>query len=297
MMKTIAITGGTGAQGGGVANIMLKTPGWKVRAITRNTNSDKARNLASQGAEVVQANFNDENSLFKAFEGANAIFAVTNFWEHLFTGKTQEQSGAIEEDKRAEKATKGKVRVPHLDYKAKVDDRIKSELPDLAKKATYLFFGYYPSNMAFLPALKPFEYPGAFGKYIQLLPTPSTAKIPVSGDMTVTPGIWVRQILANPSKSLGKYADVAPEILTFGEMMEMWSEVTGRQGIFVECSQEDFEKIWGPAGNEMAMQFKFGELLDDWHEGYDFVGMEELEIKAEEVPGFRKAIEGLKGLL
>lgn len=68
MTKTIAITGGTGQQGGGVANILLKTPGWKVRIITRNVESDKAKALASQGAEVVSANLDDEASLVKAFE-------------------------------------------------------------------------------------------------------------------------------------------------------------------------------------------------------------------------------------
>lgn len=66
--KTIAVTGATGTQGGGVVNIMKKTPGWKVRAITRNTQSDVAKKLAAEGIEVVQANFDDESSLFKAFE-------------------------------------------------------------------------------------------------------------------------------------------------------------------------------------------------------------------------------------
>ena len=46
---------------------------------------------------------------------------------------------------------------PHMDYKAIVDDRIRAELPELAAKTTYLYFGYYPQNMAFFPLLKPFE--------------------------------------------------------------------------------------------------------------------------------------------
>lgn len=47
--------------------------------------------------------------------------------------------------------------LPQMDYKANVDVRIKAELPELAKKTTYLLFGYYPSNMAFLPMMKPVE--------------------------------------------------------------------------------------------------------------------------------------------
>jgi uncharacterized protein YbjT (DUF2867 family) len=74
MTKTIAVMGGTGQQGGGVANIMLKTDGWKVRIVTRNVESDKAKALASQGAEVVSADLDDEASLVKAFEVLCTIF-------------------------------------------------------------------------------------------------------------------------------------------------------------------------------------------------------------------------------
>lgn len=66
--RIIAVTGATGSQGGGVVNVMKKTPGWKVRAITRNPESDAAKKLSADGVEVVQASFDDETSLKKAFE-------------------------------------------------------------------------------------------------------------------------------------------------------------------------------------------------------------------------------------
>jgi hypothetical protein len=53
--------------------------------------------------------------------------------------------------------TGGKCPVPHLDYKAKVDQLIREELPDLAAKTTFLWFAFYPANMAFFPMMKPFE--------------------------------------------------------------------------------------------------------------------------------------------
>lgn len=68
-VRIIAVTGATGAQGGGVVNIMKKTPGWKVRAVTRNTESEAAKQLAADGSvEVVAADWNDEASLVKAFD-------------------------------------------------------------------------------------------------------------------------------------------------------------------------------------------------------------------------------------
>jgi uncharacterized protein YbjT (DUF2867 family) len=68
MTKIIAVTGATGVQGGSVAREFLKNPEWKVRAITRNPNSDAAKAFAAQGAEIVQADYNDEDSVVAAFK-------------------------------------------------------------------------------------------------------------------------------------------------------------------------------------------------------------------------------------
>jgi hypothetical protein len=115
--------------------------------------------------------------------------------------------------------------------------------------------------------------------------------------MNVNPGLWVRQILANPTKSLGKYANVKTEILSLEDILKVWSEVTGKQGVYVECSQEDYEKIWGVLGSEMASQLKFGEVVTDWNIGTKggFVGPDELGIEG--AVGLKGALEALKGML
>ncbi|KAK6200758.1 DNA mismatch repair protein msh6 [Pestalotiopsis sp. IQ-011] len=244
MSKTIAVTGATGAQGGGVVNVMKKTPGWKVRALTRNVESDAAEKLAAERVEVVSASFDDESSLAAAFEASAK--------------------------KTAEKLLKGELTVPHMDYKAKVDERIKSELSNLAKKTTYLLFGYYPQNLLLFPMLTPFEYSGT-GYHIQVLPTDPDAKILLSGDMNVNPGIWVRQCLASAPKAFGRYANVALEKWTFKQMVDVWSEVTGKKG-------------------------HFGERCDPWAETKEHISPEELGIDTSEVIGFQGTIEGIKHL-
>ena len=67
--KTIIVLGATGAQGGGLARAILNDPTspFKVRAVTRDTGSDKAQELAALGAEVVAADLDDAASLEKAF--------------------------------------------------------------------------------------------------------------------------------------------------------------------------------------------------------------------------------------
>lgn len=128
------------------------------------------------------------------------------------------------------------------------------------------------------------------------MPTKADAKILVAGDMNVNPGIWVRQTLASGAKAFGKTANVGLELWTFQQMMDEWSRVTGKKGVFIECSVEDFTKVWGVFGLEMGAQFKFGESHNPWEETADFIKADELGIEASEVVGFGSTIEGLKAL-
>ncbi|KAF5849418.1 hypothetical protein GGP41_006367 [Bipolaris sorokiniana] len=315
-VKIIAVTGATGSQGGGVVNIMKKTPGWKVRAVTRNPDNNAAKKLAKEGIEVVKADFDDEASLRSAFDGVHAVFAVTNWWESLFRGKTQHECGEIEEHHgmnlaraaassrtvehyiwstcpSAKRRFSGKMEVPHMDYKANVDARIKSELPQLAAITTYLYFGYYPQNMAFFPICKPIEYPDT-GRWVQALPTKPDAKVLLAGDMSVNPGIWVRQVLATGSKAFGRCANVALEKWTFQQMVDVWSEVTGKNCVYAEISPETATQLHGLAGAELSLQFKYGEACDPWEVTDDFISPEEFGIDPKEVVGFRGTIQGLK---
>ena len=87
--KIIAVFGATGAQGGGLARAILndKNSEFAVRAITRDTNSDKAKALAAIGAEVVAADIDDPKSMQKALEDAYGAYFVTFFWAHFSAEK------------------------------------------------------------------------------------------------------------------------------------------------------------------------------------------------------------------
>ncbi|UPL02983.1 hypothetical protein LCI18_013917 [Fusarium solani-melongenae] len=329
MTKIIAVTGATGAQGGGVVNIMRATPGWSVRALTRNLTSEAAKKLAAAGIEVVQASFDDEESLVAAFKDVHAVYALTNWWEHLSAGKSQDESGKLEEKQgmtiaraaartpsvehyiwsttpSAKRDFHGKHVTPHMDYKANVDARIKSELPELAAKTTYLRIGYYAQNMIVYPFVKPFEHASASldqhlskhppnsGTFIQLMPSRPDAIVLNSGDMTVNPGIWTRQILAKGASTFGRYSNVALEKWTLQQMLDTWSEVTGKKGVYIQCTIEQLTAIWGAAGNELGLQFKYSEMCDPWEEREGHLGVEELGLDINEVVGFRGVMEKMK---
>lgn len=61
------MTGATGGQGGSVVSALLAsgTAGTKIRAITRDISSEKAKKLASKGIEVHQADLGDRSTLTK----------------------------------------------------------------------------------------------------------------------------------------------------------------------------------------------------------------------------------------
>jgi hypothetical protein len=129
---------------------------------------------------------------------------------------------------------------------------------------------------------------------MQTLPTKGDAKILLSGDMSINPGTWVRQVLANRDKAYGKYANVALERWTFQEMVDVWSEITGKKCVFAEISIDAVTKLYGTMGTELALQFKFGEACDPWEVTEDHISPEELGIDRNEVVGFRGTIEGLR---
>jgi uncharacterized protein YbjT (DUF2867 family) len=78
--KVVLVSGATGQHGGAVSDELLKA-GWHVRAMTRRPEQASARALAERGAEVVQADLDDAESLRRALAGVWGALAVQNTWE------------------------------------------------------------------------------------------------------------------------------------------------------------------------------------------------------------------------
>ena len=75
--RTIVVTGATGLQGGAVVRRLLRD-GWRVRGLTRDADSKRARALAALGAEAARGDMEDANSLRPVFEGAHGVYCVQN---------------------------------------------------------------------------------------------------------------------------------------------------------------------------------------------------------------------------
>ncbi|KAK0216645.1 putative hscarg dehydrogenase [Armillaria nabsnona] len=284
--KIIVVFGATGQQGGSVVASFLKNKDYIVRAVTRNPDSDKAKALSARGAQVVAADLNDYPSLVKAFQGASAAFGVTDFWTLLPTiGTDGAFKGEIQQGKNLAKAaaatptlahyvwsslpsatvtSNGAVSVPHIDSKPHIDEYIFS-LPELAKKTTFFWAGFYATNLgSFMPPVKQES-----GKYAWVLPCTPSAAAPMMGLTDANVGVFVSAILAKPEITLpSKFVLGSVETLTMGKVLDLWGEVNGVETVFVQNDLEDYVASFpaGPVfGQELGLNMKFFEFgMDGW---------------------------------
>src|SRR5712675_1342824 len=232
MAKVIAVIGSTGTQGGGLANAILsdKSGGFSCRAITRKTDGDKAKALAARGAEVVKADLDDVESLKKAFAGADAVFGVTNFWEHFSAEKEKAQAkniadaakaagvkhviwSTLEDTRKLMKADDKRMpmlqnvyRVPHFDAKSEANAYF-SGLP-----VTFLVTSFYWDNL-YMFGLAPQK--GADGKYAWAYPM---ANAKMAGMAAEDIGKVAYGIFKAGNEYIGKTVGIVGENLTVAEM-------------------------------------------------------------------------------
>ncbi|KAK1968682.1 NmrA-like family protein [Colletotrichum sublineola] len=284
-MSLIVVTGATGTQGGSVARLFAKDPSWKVRGITRNADSDKARELEALGIEMVSANLDDASSLPRAFEGAVAIFGTTNFWEIAFRGGLEAATAGEEKQfvniadtaakvptlkhlilstmPNCETISGGKLPCPHWDAKARGGEYVKKTYPELAAKMTEIWEGWYVDNFVKFPLAAPQPF---IGQYLMAQPSKAEGIVPVAGVVELNTGIVVKAVLAQAEKSFGKFVPVLTDLISWSAIAEGWGKVTGKVAVYAELSDEAAVKMYGPVfGADMAKQLRFSEQHPDWY--------------------------------
>jgi len=80
--RLLVVLGATGAQGSSVIRYAVEQGGWDIiRAITRDPSADKAQKLKHKynAIELAKGDADDQDSLLAAFQGATALFVMTDF--------------------------------------------------------------------------------------------------------------------------------------------------------------------------------------------------------------------------
>jgi len=271
MAKIIAVVGSTGTQGGGLARAILAdaSGGFSVRAITRDANKDNAKALKAQGAEVVQANLDDVESLKKAFAGVHGVYGVTNFWEHFSGEKEKAQAKNIAEaakaagvqhviwstledtrklmssDDKRMPFLQEKYRVPHFDAKAEANAYF-SGLP-----VTYLVTSFYWDNL-YMFGLAPKK--GADGAYSWTFPM-GNAKL--AGIAAEDIGKVAYGIFKAGQEYVGKTVGITGENLTLNEMSQKIEKGLGISPVKYNAVDADAYRGFGfPGADEMGNMFQ-----------------------------------------
>lgn len=269
----IAVVGATGAQGGGLVRAILDDPagGYGARAITRSPDGDKGRALAAAGAEVVGATIDDEDSLVRAFTGADAAFLVTFFWDHMSPEKETIEIGNLA--RAAKKAgvrhvvwstledtrrwvplsddrmptLMGNYKVPHLDAKGAGDDIFRG----LGVPATFLLTSFYWENFIHF-GMGPQKTPD--GKWAITLPM-GEAKLP--GIAVDDIGRCAYGIIKQGGDLIGRTIGVAGEHLTGKQMASELGRAMKLDVQYNDVPPAVFRGFGFPGADDLGNMFQF----------------------------------------
>jgi len=279
--KIIAIVGATGAQGGGLARAILNDTngGFRVRALTRDPSSEKARGLADAGAEVVSADVNDEASLARAFEGAYGAFCVTFFWQHMSAERELTEAAnmaraaktagirhaiwsTLDDSRQFIPLTdmrmptlQERYKIPHFDAKAEAD----RFFTDAGVPTTFLLTTFYWDNFVHFGA-GPKAAPD--GTYALTMPL---GKERLAGIASEDIGRCAYGIFNRPDL-IGKTVGIAGELLTGGEMAAAMSRALGVTVRYNEISPDAYRALGFPGADEMGNMFEF---YRDFHRHFE----------------------------
>ncbi len=244
----VVVTGATGKQGGAVVRSLLDR-GHEVRAITRSSESAKAKELASAGVTLVRGSFEDTAELTKALEGATSFFAMTTPFEGGPQGETRQGVSAAQAAKAAGVhlvftsvgSANRQTGVPHFDSKYEVEKYIAK----IGVRATILAPVFFMENLYFGKE--------QLAKGIYAAPLPATrrlARIAVAdiGDVAV-------RLLENPDRFAGKRFDLAGDELTGNDVQHILSRVTGRAFTYFQVPLDVIRQRMGEDGAKMFEWF------------------------------------------
>ena len=243
----IAVTMATSRQGMGVVKELSRNNNYQIRAITRNTKSDKALELANlKNVEVVKGDLLDPKSLSKAFADVEAIFGnttPTKGWK-IFRGsivrsyEIEQGYNLINQVKISYK--KGKLKHFIFSSISKAKNPLKND-PAPGHFTSKWDIEEYIKKMGLnkiTTVLRPVSY---FENFENKLPGYSISKNIFPGIVgknhkwqtiaVADVGKWVRGVLSKPEKYKNQSINIASEELTGNEMAMKLEKIVSKEGI------------------------------------------------------------------
>jgi uncharacterized protein YbjT (DUF2867 family) len=300
--KIIAVVGATGAQGGGAVRALLADGTFAVRAITRDAGSPKAKELIGLGAEVVEADLYDEQSLRQAFDGAYGAFCVTFFWAHMSAAKELTEAknlaeaaaaanlrhvvwSTLEDSRDSIPLTDNRMptldehyKVPHFDAKSDAD----AFFTQAGVPTTFLRTTFYWDN--FLAGLGPIRDDN--GDLVLTLPI---ADQPIAGIVAADIGVAAAGIFRDPDAFVGQTVGIAGEFLTGEQIAAHFSDLLGEKVRYQPLDHDTFRGLGFPAAIEYGNMFQYYAEFPD-----AFLGRRDRDLTRRLVPSLQSLSQWLQ---
>jgi uncharacterized protein YbjT (DUF2867 family) len=256
--KTILVVGATGAQGGSVARHLLAAGRHRVKALTRKPESQEARALRSLGAQVARGELADRKSLTAAVAGCDAVFGVTDYWEHF--EREYEQGKNLADAVAAartpffvlstlpsvRRVADGELKVPHFETKARIEEYSRG----LGLPAAYAHVAFYYEN--FLTYFAP--KPRGDGSFTFGFPQGDTRLAMVAAEDM---GGVIAPMFERPADFIGQTIGIVGDDLPVRNCAETMSRVLGKRIIYQHISRETFAGLDFPGADDLADMFDF----------------------------------------
>ena len=235
----ILVSGATGHQGGAVARRLIAR-GFKVRAMTRKPDEEKARALASLGAEVVAADLNDAASLERALAGAWGAFAVQNTSEAGVEGEEEQGKRFAEVAKKSGvshlvytsvASADRNTGIPHFDNKFRIEQKVRS----LGFPAWTIIRPVFFMDNFLTPWFKPAI---AGGKLVMPLKPDTVLQLIAAEDI----GWFGAHAFEMHEQMNGVDVDIAGDAHTMPQTAEILSRAAGRKIEFVRAPIEEVRR-------------------------------------------------------
>ena len=246
--RIILVTGVTGRQGGAVYR-HLKKKGFQLRATVRDPNSDQARQLASDGTEVFQGNFDHPDGLMRALDGAHGVFSVQPYSSRETTQGVAVIDAARQQGiKHVVYSSVGsadeKTGIPHFESKIQVEEHLRSSgLPYTILRPVFFMENWRKK---------------LFGESIRngqlqqpLSPTTSLQMVAVD-DI----GALAALAFERPEEWNNRTFSLAGDELSMRQIADAFGRVAAQKVEYVQVSWEHFEKS---AGQELTVMYRWFE--------------------------------------
>lgn len=252
--RVVLITGATGQQGGAIAR-ELAGKGFRLRAMTRKPEGAAAQALAKLGADIVNADLDDEASLRQALDGVWGVYAVQTYTERGVAGEEEQGMRLVQlaREKGVEHYVYASVGsadrqtgIPHFENKWRIEETLRGLK--------------FPSHVILRPVFFMENLQSPWIRFGDRLVTPLEPTTRLQMIAVEDIGKYGARAFTHASEMNGREVDIAGDEVTMPQAAEMFSRAIGRRIEAVTIPIEEVRK----QSEDFALMYEWFERV-----GYD----------------------------